>query len=792
MPKEIYNEGRVVGESAYEIYVRQHLAQYPDTPPASEKDWLSATIASGSSMLLKVPATSSATEDWTDGYMEIQLPNSSTLCAANTIVASFFDGEAHFPSNSRWADRITSYGPLILNNSTDSPETGEASSTATIPQDGESAVPQSTLTKLASYMNIIDGVVIHPGYWKDANPQPPEKDFLPNLADEHPRIRLKYHGKVDAEPLVLLTGFTISSVIAGMVGTTGSVGTAHYANGDFLGPVDFPWSSKIVFSVPDSYIHFMLKSKYDRNLNEPTLDQPSSSGTNRRRVIKSTAVIDMNGSDPGKFYEDYDTYKGNYSPNTNNPRIEFTTNYVNHNLGASILTVYQRSKRYPPALYGTYATSESNTYLNPLDVVAPGTVKMFYNVAAGDIYAYEHEFPGTWGINRKPDGTLQILVGNALVDISSTTTQSWISLHTRKENGDDQSTFEAPDTTGGTTGYTSNNRPTAVEVTSTAMDGTSKKYMYFAVDNKRDGTGTSQLPIYRNPSAVTGNDPLKISYSNSRDDLTWASLLAAWQVNKGIDILGDSLKVNKYSLNKPVSAQEADSDHSWNWTGSDLYDSESGASYLQFGGSNVGGGLRLYGVTGLDPTTNSNPLPNPAAGFADIPLGSIAVGPGWHSIYKVVNSSSGKVWAPLYGSEFDCGHILAAGSGGAPYTTHTFEYGLVILGRCLTSPNYIDTVIGNDPQPGQMYTNLLVNYYMDNGNKQYYTNSPLLNIWYIDRFGTPNVILKGSDDFELRLNIEYLQDSGTPQPHTRSVKLTNNSTTMAMEWMLIGKLNPAL
>ena len=55
MPKEIWNEGRVTGLSAYEIYVKQHLVEDPANPPATEREWLSASIAMGSSMLLKVP-----------------------------------------------------------------------------------------------------------------------------------------------------------------------------------------------------------------------------------------------------------------------------------------------------------------------------------------------------------------------------------------------------------------------------------------------------------------------------------------------------------------------------------------------------------------------------------------------------------------------------------------------------------------------------------------------------------------------------------------------------------------
>lgn len=44
---------------------------------------------------------------------EVQLPSNTTLCAANTIIASFFKGSAVYSSN--WATRIIDYGDLISN-----------------------------------------------------------------------------------------------------------------------------------------------------------------------------------------------------------------------------------------------------------------------------------------------------------------------------------------------------------------------------------------------------------------------------------------------------------------------------------------------------------------------------------------------------------------------------------------------------------------------------------------------------------------------------------------------------
>ena len=54
MPSNIYNEGRVVGYSAYEVYVRHCLSEDPTIEPASETEWLASSLAFGASLLLKV------------------------------------------------------------------------------------------------------------------------------------------------------------------------------------------------------------------------------------------------------------------------------------------------------------------------------------------------------------------------------------------------------------------------------------------------------------------------------------------------------------------------------------------------------------------------------------------------------------------------------------------------------------------------------------------------------------------------------------------------------------------
>lgn len=129
----IHNEGRVVGYSAYELYVKQFLSEVdyengkPVLQPASEKEWLSSNIAMGSSMLLKVPSGST-------GKVTFNLPESSKLRAANTLYASFFNGEATIDESSNFATHVSA----IYNEWT-----------------------PTQLLKLKNYGRIVDGLVNH-------------------------------------------------------------------------------------------------------------------------------------------------------------------------------------------------------------------------------------------------------------------------------------------------------------------------------------------------------------------------------------------------------------------------------------------------------------------------------------------------------------------------------------------------------------------------------------------------------------------------------------------------------
>lgn len=154
MAKEIYNEGRVVGLSAYELYLRHHKSSLENsTPPADEAAWLASSLGGGASLVLKV------NPEKTPGDYLVPLPDNSTLCGASTITCSLFDGDADFDIQG-WATRITSYGQLIKFTNSVHPEKD-----SNVVPDGD---PWTYLDrqKMVDYLSITDGLVYQPGNWE--------------------------------------------------------------------------------------------------------------------------------------------------------------------------------------------------------------------------------------------------------------------------------------------------------------------------------------------------------------------------------------------------------------------------------------------------------------------------------------------------------------------------------------------------------------------------------------------------------------------------------------------------
>lgn len=152
MPQEIYNEGRVVGLSAWELYKRQALSNgVPEEEIPDEREWLASMIGSGASMVLKITGTNNG---YAAGVHDYALPANSELTSAGVIVATPFIGECEFESNNvssaLWAKKITSYGSLIENDTTKSPTSSNVPYADT---------PSDYKDNVSEFLKITDGIV---------------------------------------------------------------------------------------------------------------------------------------------------------------------------------------------------------------------------------------------------------------------------------------------------------------------------------------------------------------------------------------------------------------------------------------------------------------------------------------------------------------------------------------------------------------------------------------------------------------------------------------------------------
>ena len=386
--RTIWNEGRVVGLSAYEIYVRQILADDPDATPASEREWLSTMLAMGSSMLVRVGT------DNIDGlhYIEVDFPEDTRLCAANMIMGSCFLGSGKVDSTTYttgWCTKVGDFGPLIHNVYGDCPsDDGED-----IPPTNQDLtdLPNYTKAGIRNYMKIVDGIIIQPGTWTLNDDTPPWKDFSPTLA-EVPKLRILVKDKIDSAFYLLLTGFSDKGVIVGTTGISSSaVNTPEPENGDFLGPAVFPWAAKIIFSVPTAFVDYMMFGEYTRKLPDTAASQK----------VADSPIIDMATTEP----DDY------YTTNYTNAPITMTVEDINvSGDNAAILTVYQVNADLPPALFGTRIPKGMPTDYSicPLDSIAPGNPKIYdgyvddidTSVTLATIATLEDNAPGTSGYVR--------------------------------------------------------------------------------------------------------------------------------------------------------------------------------------------------------------------------------------------------------------------------------------------------------------------------------------------------------------------------------------------------------
>lgn len=265
--RELYNEGRVVGLSQYESYLKQVLSTNPTATIMNEREWLSASLSSNMSMILRVPAGT------TRGVHDFQLPEGSALCGCCTIYASIFEGEITRIPDTNWALRVDDYGRLIRNDLEVHPVTPGGPQQVPTKQEPIEISPVFA-QQCRDYLKVTGALMFQPGDWidnvyyvnvltessenvmteTDQELMAPVRDLIaakslePNMAATG-FIRLAIDQTIEEDLHILFTGFSYKALVCGEVGYSyvPDVGTPE--SGDFLGPARFPWGCKIALTV---------------------------------------------------------------------------------------------------------------------------------------------------------------------------------------------------------------------------------------------------------------------------------------------------------------------------------------------------------------------------------------------------------------------------------------------------------------------------------------------------------------------------------------------------------------
>lgn len=504
MPRQIWNEGRVQGYSAYEIYLKQALSDDPDLQPATEREWLASSIACGSSMVVKIPKTSNDA-----GYLDISLPENSKLCAANVIFANLFLGDCEYDVNSYFAKRVINYGFCISNTLNFHPDTNGTQ----IPTTDDDISLESVLSYSEAYNKIIDGVVIQPGKWRETGDEAGQyMDLSPDMS-KSPFIRIFYSGKIESTIQIMLTGFTIRSVISGVCGLDGSYNATSPQDGTFLGPAQFPWAAKIIFSQSTATSISLNMSNYIRKIK----------GEKAVSKLRGKSLVDMETCDPSIFY----------SSKQPDAKIYFDSCNLDSPDGkGNILTIHSKSDKYSPAIYATRYDPDKEKSLSPFNVVGKGAVQMFDNSTSdADMKGYEKTYPGTFALRRKDDGSVETLnENNDVVPVAridhKELSYSNLSPNDKKAKGVVTSV--------------GNKKSLSISLSDDDTDS--------QLTISDDGTSNGSI------GSTSFNKGAMNKLSPSSSNITPAYILEATANNKSIDILGDRMKALKAGLEKETSA----------------------------------------------------------------------------------------------------------------------------------------------------------------------------------------------------------------------------------------------
>lgn len=403
MPQEIYNEGRVVGLSAWEIFMKECLSEGMDPSDIpNEAQWLTSMIGMGASMILKIPSGTTA------GIHDYPLPTGSNLTASGVIIANPFLGDCAFDLTN-WAMKVTSYSPLISNTSSSSPSTG----TEQVPSGTYAIADYGDL--VSNFAKIVDGIVYTKNAeWEDTISGTPKKDIDPNFNNSSTVIRLYINTTLTSDVKILFTGFNNKRLLQAVSahsegGVGGCTDTEHnnWINGGMLGPEIIPWATKIVFSVPTST--YNLANSLTRTIPSDTTYTAKTIGgitfKNVTDTVKTNSLIDLNSINLGDYYS---VHSSEFS---SSPTLQENVTEVALGLNdsysevvawypgmtaAKINAATDSSKIFPPALYATQITSTGTKTLVPLDTAAPGTVKGFKN--STQAYNYTQQMPDNYSI----------------------------------------------------------------------------------------------------------------------------------------------------------------------------------------------------------------------------------------------------------------------------------------------------------------------------------------------------------------------------------------------------------
>lgn len=432
MAQEIYNEGRVLGFSAWEIFVREALdsGMSPEDIP-DEQEWLTAMIGSGASMVLNIAAGTSA------GIHDYELPAGSKLAASGTIIASPFIGNCEWDTVSNFAKKVTSYGALINNTGSSYPSSGSVP-----PAPGASITYADADYRncVSEFVKITDGIVyLKTATWVNSvTSVPPKKDIDPNYGSSKTVVRLYISSEIAYDTHIILTGFNNKCILRALAGfatgngggsadTTldaGNVPKNGWFNGAMMGPGITPWATKIVFTLPSSAYSLLnsLNRTIPLGITSNTITKGDYQLTNLvNGSVKTNSVIDYNSIELTTYYDVHlNEFVGQVAP-------VIQENVTDVNLGANesyntivawypgmtaseIASASGNAKFFPPAIYGAKVTATGEQTLVPLDVAAPGTIKAFNDPTQA--YNYTQILPNNYAVYHNPTTNMYSFVIN--------------------------------------------------------------------------------------------------------------------------------------------------------------------------------------------------------------------------------------------------------------------------------------------------------------------------------------------------------------------------------------------